>query len=135
MLESGYQSKIIKGIIADGGTAITGKLKTGEADIQAGYPVEVGLHTLAFKNRPEGYITFKTVLLKLTVEVKTPKAYAYLMQGVEEVNGLYVVTNPTKLKEHEELQIHKLNNVRKRGGLALIAHSYEQVKEYINGKV
>ena len=128
MLESGYQTKIIKSIIADGGTAITGKLKTGEADIQAGYPFDIMTKQgMSFKP--------KTLLVKLAIEVKTPKAYAYLMQGVEEVNGLYVVTNSTKLKEHEELQIFKLNNVRKRGGFALIAHSYEQVKEYMDGKV
>jgi len=125
MLESGYQSKIIKSIINMGGTAITGKLKTGEADIQAGYPMYIekviGQHSVI-------------ILVKLAVEVKTPQAYKYLMQGVREENGLYVVHNPTKLKEHEELQIHKLNNVRKRGGFALLAHSFQQVKEYMDEK-
>jgi len=128
MLESGYQSKIIKDIIYIGGTAITGKFKTGEADIQAGYPFSI-MAKQGMSFRP------KTVLVKLAVEVKTPKAYEYLMKGVKEVDGLYVIHDDTKLKEHEHLQIAKLNNVRKRGGFALIAHSFQQVKEYMDGKV
>jgi len=127
MLESGYQSKIIKAIIADGGTAITGKLKSGEADIQAGYPFALMTKQgMSFKP--------KTILVKLAVEVKTPKDYDRVMRGVEEVDGLYVITDETPLKDHEPLQIHKLNNVRKRGGFALIAHSYQQVKEYMDEK-
>ena len=135
MLESGYQSKIIKSIINMGGTAITGKLKTGEADIQAGYPMEV-FKRYSKADEHGAYTAYEpySVLVKLAVEVKTPQAYKYLMQGVEEVDGLYVVHNPTKLKEHEELQIHKLNNVRKRGGFALLAHSFQQVKEYMDEK-
>jgi len=125
MRESGYQSKIIKGIIADGGTAITGTLKTGEADIQAGYPYSImAKQDMSFKP--------KIILVKLAVEVKTPQDYARVMRGVKEVDGLYEIFNETPLKEHESLQIFKLNNVRKRGGFALIAHSYEQVKEYMN---
>ena len=126
MLESGYQSKIINDIINIGGTAITGKLKTGEADIQAGYPILV---------RTVNYHEPVIRLMKLAVEVKTPKAYEYLMKGIKEVDGLYVIHDDTKLKKHEHLQIFKLNNVRKRGGFALLAHSFQQVKEYMNGKV
>lgn len=114
--ETYYQSKIIKSMIADGGTAITGKLKTGEADIQGSYPIECnGINRLA----------------TLIVEVKTPTNYDRVMSCLEEVDGLYTIISSTKLKPHEPLQIHKLNNVRKRGGIAMLAHSYEQVKERI----
>lgn len=126
MLESGYQSKIIKGIIADGGTAITGKLKTGEADIQAGYP-------MAILREYQGKRVLVPTLLNLMIEVKTPKDYERVMKCITEVKGLYVISEGCKgLKDHEPLQIHKINNVRKRGGMALVAHSYEQVEEYIN---
>jgi len=136
MLESGYQSKIIKDIINIGGTAITGKLKTGEADIQAGYPIEV-FKRYSKADEHGAYTAYEpySVLVKLAVEVKTPKAYEYLMKGVKEVDGLYVIHDDTKLKEHEHLQITKLNNVRKRGGFAIVAHSFQQVKEYMDGKV
>lgn len=131
MHESGYQSKLINGIIGLGGSAITGVLKTGEADIQAGYPVEVGKHNQAMKGRPEGYITFTTILAKLAVEVKTPEDYDRVMSGLVEVDGLYKIVNKARLKKHEPLQVYKLNDLRKRGGLALFAHSLDQVKAYV----
>ena len=111
--EGYYQKKIIKWFIASGGTAITGMLPTGEADIQAGFPC-------------------KGRLLNVMVEVKTPDNYDRVMRGVEEVDGLYEIVNEKALKEHEPLQIYKVNNVRKRGGLALIACCISQVSEYIN---
>lgn len=114
MLEQSYQKKIIKWFVSIGGTAITGNLPTGEADVQAGYP-------------------FKGRLLNVMVEVKTEEDYHRVMRGVEEVDGgLYVITDRTPLKDHEPLQIFKLNNVRKRGGLALLAFSVAQVVEYID---
>ena len=115
--ESYYQGKIIKSIISEGGTALTGIFKTGEADIQASYPMIA-----------EGDIR----LFHLVIEVKTPEAYTKLMSGLTEEFGLYKITDDKKLKQHEFLQIHKLNEVRKRRGLALIAHSYEQVVDYVN---
>ncbi len=111
-LEGYYQSNIIKWFIGIGGTAITGTLKTGEADIQAGYP-------------------YKGRLLNVMVETKTEYDYNRVMRGIKEVDGLYTIVDKTPLKKHEPLQIYKLNNVRKRGGLALIAFSIAQVSEYI----
>lgn len=110
--EQYYQKKIIKWFHGIGGTAITGQLPIGEADIQAGYP-------------------HQGRLLNVMVEVKTEHDYNRVMEGVDEIDERYVIVNRNKLKEHEPLQIHKLNSVREKGGMALLAFSVEQVKEYI----
>ncbi len=112
MAESSNQSKIIKWFKSIGGTAITGKLPTGESDIQAGYP-------------------YRGRLLNVMVETKDEFNYNRVMRAIKEVDGLYVIVDRTPLKKHEPLQIHKINDVRKKGGLALIAHSVPQVLEYI----
>lgn len=111
--EQSNQSKIIKWFIKIGGTAITGNLPIGEADIQAGYP-------------------FGGRLYNVMVETKKEYEYNYLMSGLKLVDGLYEIVDETKLKDHEHLQIFKLNNVRKRGGLALLAYSVEQVIVYLD---
>ena len=110
--EAYYQKQIIKWFHSVGGTAITGVFPTGEADIQAGYP-------------------YKDRLLNVMIEVKTEEDYHRVMRGVVEKDGRYFITNSKALKKHEPLQILKLNNVRSRGGLALIAFSVAQVVEYI----
>ena len=130
MTETGYQTKIIKSIISDGGTAITGIFIAGEADIQAGVPTEVLIYVP--DTEQHGTHIPKTILRNITIEVKTPENYDRVMRALEIQDGLYVIVNPVPLKKHEKLQIFKLNNMRKRGGLALVAHSYEQVKDYIN---
>ncbi len=118
--EGYYQKKIINWFISVGGTAITGTLPTGEADVQAGYPYAVLVNGLP-----------KVRLLNVMVEVKTEEDYHRVMRAVEEIDGLYVIVDQKPLKKHEALQITKINNVRKKGGMALIAFSVAQVMEYI----
>jgi hypothetical protein len=112
--ETNYQKKIMNDIYALGGWSVNGQFtKRGELDLQCGFPVD-------------------TRLLYLAVEVKTPTAYATLMKGLVLENGYYKIVDKKKLKEHEHMQVYKVNQIRKRGGLALFAHSIEQVKEYVN---
>jgi len=127
MTESGYQKKIIDSIEAIGGIAVNGNFtKAGTADLVCGYPIEV--HSLMTNSR-------KTYLRHLHVEVKTKHDYERVFKSIEEVDGLYVFKDNIKsLKKHEYLQITKLNHLRDIGGLGLIAHSFEQVKEYVDGK-
>ena len=113
MKEQIYQSKIIKWIKKKGGTAITGTLPTGEADIQGGYP-------------------YHGILRNIMIEVKTEFDYHRVMKCVREIDGRYVIAEDCKgLKKHEPLQILKLNNVRDLGGWALLAFSVNQVERYI----
>lgn len=116
MKEQDYQSKIIKAIEALGGIAINGQYtKAGTADLICGYPI-------------------KGHLMHLHIEVKTEEDYHRVFRSIEEIEGLYVFKDNIKsLKPHEYLQITKLNDVRKKGGLALLAYEINQVKEYING--
>ena len=115
--ESSYQLKIMKGLEAIGGKAINGQYtKSGEADIQGGYLVN-------------------DILRYIAIEVKTEVNYKRVMSGIKEVNGLYEIVDDKKLKEHEPMQIFKLNKVRTRGGLALIAFNFEQVQEYVNNEI
>ncbi len=100
-------------IISIGGHVVNGNYtKAGEADLQCGYPVN-------------------GKLLHLCVEVKTPKDYERVMRAVDED---YNIINQKPLKKHEPVQMAKIRQVRKRGGLALVAYSFDQVKEYINEK-
>lgn len=128
MTEQGYQSKIIKAIEAIGGVAINGNFTTaGTADLICGYP-----WTIMTK---QGY-DFKprVILLHLHIEVKTPFDYDRVFRSIYEEDGYYHFKDDIKsLKKHEYLQITKLNKLRKLGGLGLIAHSFEQVKEYVDG--
>jgi len=113
MTEGYYQNKIIKAIEAIGGQVVNGQYtKTGEADLQCGYPIE-------------------GKLLYIAIEVKTKKDYSRVMSGLALVDNRYIVTNRAKLKEHEPMQVIKINRVRNRGGMALIAYNFKQVQEYI----
>jgi len=113
MRESAYQSKIIKYIKSIGGDAFTGMFPTGEADIVAGWPSD-------------------GKLLYLRIEVKTEKDYNRVVKGVSEVKNRYVIQPINSLKNHEPLQIAKINRIRDRGGLALIAWDITQVIDYTN---
>ena len=117
MRESGYQRKLIKAIEAMGGWAVNGNFtKDGEADLQCGFPVNGRLHYLA-------------------LEVKSEKEYHRVMKCVDLVKGEYVLNGNKGLKKHEPLQIEKINMVRSRGGLALVAWNINQVKEYVNDSI
>ncbi len=117
MKEAGYQAKIIKGIEGIGGVVVNGNYtKAGIADLVCGYPVN-------------------SRLLHLHVEVKTEKDYYRVFSSITEKGGVYDFHDNTKsLKKHEFLQITKLNMLRRMGGLGLIAWSFEQVKEYVDGQ-
>lgn len=110
--EGYYQKRIIKWFNSIGGYAYTGNLPTGEADVPAGYP-------------------HRGRLLNVYVEVKTPDNYKRLLSGLELVDERYIIVDEKKLKKHEPLQIHKLNLVRDRGGMSIIAATVDHVKEYI----
>lgn len=111
MNESYYQSNIMKGIEAIGGHVVNGNYtRTGEADLQCGYP-------------------YQGILYHLCVEVKTPDNYDRVMKAVDED---YKIVDVKKLKKHEIVQMHKIAKVRRLGGLALVACSLSQVEEYVN---
>ena len=114
MKEQTYQKKIITDLEKFGGYAVNGiYTKDGEADLQTGYPVN-------------------GILQYLVIEVKTKHDYERVMSGIEDENGIYQITNVKKLKPHEPLQIHKINLVRRKGGLGLVAYCFKQVQEYVN---
>ena len=116
MLETTYQSNIIKGIEAIGGVAINGTYtKSGEADLQCGWPYT-----------DEEF----TTLLHLAVEVKTKEDYFRVMKCI---NSDYTLNGVVGLKKHEPLQMVKIRRNRARGGMSLVAYSFEQVKEYVDG--
>jgi len=113
MREQGYQSKIMKTIEEMGGHCVNGVYsKSGEADLQCGYPVG-------------------DRLLYIAIEVKTEKDYYRVMRAIDKD---YNIVNSSSLKVHEPLQIAKIRMVRNKGGLALVAFNIEQIKEYVNGK-
>lgn len=117
MKESTYQKKIIDKIKSNGGHAITGVFTTnGEADIQAG-------------------ISINGFLIHACIEVKTEGDYYRVMKGLKEEGGIYDIVDVSKLKKHEPLQVMKINDIRKKGGIALFAYSYEQVEDYINSHI
>ena len=127
MKEQNYQSKIIKAIENIGGVVVNGTYsKEGIADLICGYPIDgIALY------KPKTDKGIGAMLAHLHVEVKSKEAYKSLMcNHIKEVDGLYVVNK--EFKGREKLQAHKLNEVRKRGGLALFAYSFEQVEAYIN---
>lgn len=113
--EAKCQTSIANKLYEEGGWWVNGNYtKSGEADLQCGKHWRGRLYYLA-------------------VEVKDEDGYNRLMSGLNEVNSLYEIVNPKKLHKHEFLQVHKINEVRKRGGLAIIAYNYKQVEEYCNG--
>ncbi len=124
MLESSYQSKIIKGIEALGGVVVNGTYsKSGEADLQCGYPIEKYIYS------GDGGSAIYKGLVHLAVEVKTEKDYHRVMKCI---NDDYTLNGNKGLKDHEPLQMAKIRRNRKLGGLALVAYSFEQVQEYVN---
>ena len=126
MVESKFQAKIIKAIEAKGGVVVNGTYsKSGIADLICGYPKEVV--------SKQGYYMNHTIkLLHLHIEVKTKDAYETLMRNnITEVDGYYVCKDG--FVGREVLQSAKLNDVRRRGGLALFAYCIEQVEGYIDG--
>lgn len=116
MTEAYYQKKLMTEIEEAQGVVVNGRYtKRGEADLQAGLQV-VGSSYLAH----------------IAIEVKTPSSYEKVMKGIiEKEDGLYHIVDIKKLREHEVLQVHKINRNRKLGGLALFAYSYKQVEEYL----
>jgi len=132
MVESKFQAKIIKAIEAKGGVVVNGTYsKSGIADLICGYPKDniwVG-----GDYSPRGTIDkIGVVLLHLHIEVKTKIAYEALMRNnITEVDGYYVCKEG--FVGREVLQSAKLNDVRRRGGLALFAYCIEQVEGYIDG--
>jgi len=124
MLESSYQSKIIKAIEAFGGVVVNGQYsKAGEADLQCGWPTERGV------GQGEDYLVFYRGLIHVAIEVKTEKDYHRVMKCI---NPDYTLNGKLGLKKHEALQMAKIRRNRERGGLALVAYSFEQVKEYVD---
>ena len=114
MKEQQYQSKIIKEIENLGGHVVNGNYtKAGEADLQCGIPV---------------VIDDKKILVHCAVEVKTQYDYGRVMECVDED---YNIIKTVGLKKHEVLQITKLRMLRNKGGLALVAYNFDQVKQYI----
>jgi len=112
MREAAYQSKLMDKIVDRGGVVVNGMYtKDGESDLQAGMPVN-GI----------------PVLVYVAIEVKTEKDYYRVMKCIDTD---YNVINDKGLKKHEALQMYKIRNTRKRGGLALVAFNIEQVDEYI----
>ena len=144
MLESKYQSNIIKAIEAIGGVVVNGTYsKSGEADLQCGWPIldveardkkypDSIKHTLVLTH---GSVVLDeldeefTTLLHLAVEVKTKQDYFRVMKCI---NSDYTLNGKTGLKKHEPLQMVKIRRNRARGGLALVAYSFEQVKDYVD---
>jgi len=129
MLESGYQSKIIKEINKMGGHAINGMYtKSGEADLQCGIPIYVGMYMDG-----DGPIwEQKKILIHVAIEVKTEKDYYRVMRAVD-VD--YNVIDSKPLKKHEPLQMAKIRLLRKKGGLALVAYNFKQVMDYVTGEM
>ncbi len=127
MKEQQYQAKIIKAIESRGGHVINGQFtRAGEADLQCGYPVDIGTPG----------VNKDIALFYLAVEVKTEKDYHRVMKCIETYtndDGIELIKpNGQKgLKSHESLQIAKISNVRRKGGLAIIAYSFEQVEQYV----
>jgi len=138
MLETSYQSNIIKAIEAIGGVVVNGTYsKSGEADLQCGWPIPVKV----LSDNEKGYLIMQygtavlddqpVKLLHVAVEVKTEKDYHRVMKCINED---YTLNGKKGLKEHEPLQMAKIRRNRKLGGLALVAYSFKQVEEYVNAK-
>ena len=139
MKESYYQSKIIKAIESRGGHVINGQYtRAGEADLQCGYPVVIRVPRPISEQNMGGVLPYidTTTLRYLAVEVKTEEDYARVMKciniiTVDGVEQYQIIGDCKGLKKHEPLQITKINSVRRKGGLALIAWSFQQVEQYV----
>ncbi len=119
MKESGYQTKIMNTIKKEGGWCVNGNYTlAGEADLQCGIAYEL--------------YKYGVVLLYVAVEVKTDVDYARVMRAVD---ADYNVVDSKKLKQHEILQMAKIREVRKRGGLALVCYNYKQIMGYLDERL
>ncbi len=117
--EQVYQTKIMNTIKKEGGWCVNGNYTlAGEADLQCGIPVEL--------------YRYGTILVYCAVEVKTDIDFARVMRAVDED---YKVIDAKKLKQHEKLQMAKIRGVRRRGGLAIVAFNYKQIKEYCDSEM
>ncbi len=117
MKESGYQARIMSQIKQNGGWSVNGNFTlAGEPDLQCGI-----MHLIPNYN--------KEVMLYVAVEVKDDFNYHRVMKGIDEN---YNVIDKKKLKGHEILQMAKIREIRKRGGLALVAYNHKQVMEYVD---
>jgi len=119
MKEQYYQTKIINWINSIGGHVVNGTYsKSGEADLQAGIPIE---------------LENKIVLIHVAIEVKTPKDYNRVMRGCDKH---YNLIDKKPLKKHEPLQLAKLKLINERGGIGVIAsdksHVIAKIKESFN---
>jgi len=115
MKEADYQKKIVDWVENSGGFAVNGKYtKAGIPDLICGVPVF-------------GKLMF------VAIEVKTPENYNRVMRALTIRNGEYLVFDRPKLKEHEVLQVAKINHIRRLGGKALFAYDKHQVSEYVHG--
>ena len=134
MTEAYFQKKIMDKIESIGGHVINGKYtRTGEADLQCGYPVEIDvIGEIDHEWGVDVVTTGKTILAHLCVEVKTPKDYERVMRAIDED---YNIIDQKPLKKHESVQMAKIRQVRKKGGLALVAYSFDQVKQYVEENV
>ena len=112
-----------------GGHAINGMYtKSGEADLQCGIPIYVGMYMDG-----DGPIwEQKKILIHVAIEVKTEKDYYRVMRAVD-VD--YNVIDSKPLKKHEPLQMAKIRLLRKKGGLALVAYNFKQVMDYVTGEM
>ena len=125
MTEQAYQTKIMKKWEAIGGHVVNGQYtKAGEPDLQGGFPVEY---------MSSGDKCFDVNLLYLAVEVKTEKAYLALEKKWKliTVDGVEQYQLDSKFNGRELLQAAKINSIRRKGGLALFAWSFEQVEQYV----
>ena len=123
---------------AIGGHNVNGKYtRAGEADIQGGWPishmvydgrVEATEYSLGCDNS-----RYENRLLYLAVEVKTEVAYNQLEKKWKmlTVDGVEQYQLDKSFKGREILQAAKINDIRRKGGLALFAWSFEQVEQYV----
>lgn len=118
MRESYSQQKIISHIQRRlNGVAITGIYSTnGEADVQSGVPIEIyGIEIMAL----------------VRIEVKTPDNFERVMSALREENDRYIITDLSKLKKHEPLQVAKINETRDKHGVAFFASTPKEVDYYL----
>jgi len=123
MNEQAHQTKIINMIKNNGGWAVNGNFTlAGEPDLQCAVPVKID-------NIMYGRRETKQILIYVAVEVKDEFNYHRVMDAID---AFYNVVNKKKLKHHEVLQMAKIKEIRKRGGLALVAYNYKQIMEYVD---
>lgn len=117
MTEQQCQSKIIKAWEKLGGKVVNGVYtKSGEHDLQGGYPIYEQLHYLS-------------------VEVKNEWEYNKVMSNlVLQDDSTYRILDPKKFDKRTHMQVAKLNETRLKGGLACFAWNIDQVIDYVEGE-